>query len=202
MRASALSDARVRILAAAQARSATRAERVWLHWTVQRYWRRTCHVLIRVLDDPADTHAVAEETFAHAWRALTAVRGPLAFELRLLQLTIEIAESRMSVRPRAASRSIHVAVGEGLACGSRSNGERWASSSRTLERSLSELPWVQRSAVVLRDVEGLATDVAAEVMRVELVVFRGNLHAGRMALVSTLDEHGDRSSQLERELFR
>lgn len=192
-----LPDAYVRILSAAQARGATRAERAWLHWMAQRYWRRTCRLLARVLDDPADTDAFAEEAFARAWQAATAVRSPLALEPRLLQLTIEIAESHRSARQRGARRGVHVVPEERLDSGSEPEGGRRASPNETLERSISELPWSQRTAVVLRDVEGLAGDVAAEVMNVEPQVFREHLNRGRMALVAGLAKGAGPSAQDE-----
>jgi hypothetical protein len=51
-----------------------------------------------------------------------------------------------------------------------------------LEQSLRRLPERYRSAVVLRDVEGLSTSEAAEMLGLREAAFKSRLHRGRMAL--------------------
>jgi RNA polymerase sigma-70 factor (ECF subfamily) len=52
----------------------------------------------------------------------------------------------------------------------------------TLRRALRELPVDLRAPVVLRDVEGLSTQQAAEVLQLGEGAFKSRLHRGRMAL--------------------
>ena len=55
-----------------------------------------------------------------------------------------------------------------------------------LERALRELPEIYRSAVLLRDVEGLSTVEAAEVLEVNEDTVKQRLHRGRLALRKSL----------------
>ncbi len=55
-----------------------------------------------------------------------------------------------------------------------------------LERALRELPDIYRSAVLLRDVEGLSTAEAAEVLDVAEDTLKQRLHRGRLALRKSL----------------
>ena len=55
-----------------------------------------------------------------------------------------------------------------------------------LERALRELPETYRAVVLLRDVEGLSTAEAAEVLDLSLDTLKQRLHRGRLALRKSL----------------
>ena len=55
-----------------------------------------------------------------------------------------------------------------------------------LERALRELPEIYRSTVLLRDVEGLSTVEAAEVLEINEDTVKQRLHRGRLALRKSL----------------
>jgi len=58
--------------------------------------------------------------------------------------------------------------------------------SAELKRALRELPETYRSVVLLRDVEGLSTAEAAEVLDLSLDTLKQRLHRGRLALRKSL----------------
>ncbi len=58
-----------------------------------------------------------------------------------------------------------------------------------MERALDELPVDWRAAVVLRDIEGLSTHDAAEVVGVREAAFKSRLHRGRMQLRALLEPY-------------
>ena len=60
---------------------------------------------------------------------------------------------------------------------------------RTLERALAQLPAEWRAAVVLRDIEGLSTQEAAEIVGVRQAAFKSRLHRGRMQLRALLEPY-------------
>ena len=53
---------------------------------------------------------------------------------------------------------------------------------RVLEHALGQLPVEWRAAVVLRDIEGLSTAQAAQVVGIAQGSFKSRLHRGRMQL--------------------
>ena len=59
----------------------------------------------------------------------------------------------------------------------------------TLEQALDELPADWRAAVVLRDIEGLSTQDAAEIVGVREPAFKSRLHRGRMQLRALLEPY-------------
>ena len=58
-----------------------------------------------------------------------------------------------------------------------------------VERALAELPGDWQAAVVLRDIEGLSTDEAAEVVGIRPAAFKSRLHRGRMQLRALLEPY-------------
>jgi RNA polymerase sigma-70 factor (ECF subfamily) len=60
---------------------------------------------------------------------------------------------------------------------------------RVLEQALDELPAEWRDAVILRDIEGLSTEDAAEVVGVRQAAFKSRLHRGRMRLRALLEPY-------------
>jgi RNA polymerase sigma-70 factor (ECF subfamily) len=60
---------------------------------------------------------------------------------------------------------------------------------QVLESSIRALPIEYRAPVILRDVEGLSTEEAAEVMGLGEAAFKSRLHRARLVLRRALDEH-------------
>jgi DNA-directed RNA polymerase specialized sigma24 family protein len=75
-------------------------------------------------------------------------------------------------------------------------GSRAAELERQLEAALDELPADWRAAVVLRDIEGLSTHEAAEVVGAGEAAFKIRLHRGRMQLRALLESYLDLESRL------
>jgi RNA polymerase sigma-70 factor (ECF subfamily) len=66
---------------------------------------------------------------------------------------------------------------------------------RVLERAVRALPADYKAPVILRDVEGLSTQEAAEVMELGEAAFKSRLHRARLAVRRAVDEYfaqGDR----------
>ena len=58
-----------------------------------------------------------------------------------------------------------------------------------LDRALAEIPPQWRTAVILRDIEGLSTDEAAAIVGVRQAAFKSRLHRGRMQLRVLLEPY-------------
>ena len=58
-----------------------------------------------------------------------------------------------------------------------------------LEDAISDLPDDLRTAVILRDVEQLSTEEAADVVGVSVPAFKARLHRGRVALREQLNSY-------------
>ena len=144
--------------------------------------------------DPTEADEVAQEVFLRAWRGLPRFEQRAQFSTWLYRIAFNEAQRRLS---RRADRRVEpgvdrddpiVALPESPTLGPEAQAlDR--EFMRTLERALRQLPDDWRTAVVLRDIDGLSTREAAEIVGVREAAFKSRLHRGRMQLRALLEPY-------------
>jgi RNA polymerase sigma-70 factor (ECF subfamily) len=144
--------------------------------------------------DAGEADEVAQEVFVRAWRGLPRFQERALFSTWLYRIAFNEAQRRLSRRPppRATADPDHadavLALPESPALGPEAQAlER--EFDRALEAALDRLPSDWRAAVVLRDIDGLSTRDAAEVVGVREAAFKSRLHRGRMRLRVLLEPY-------------
>jgi RNA polymerase sigma-70 factor (ECF subfamily) len=137
---------------------------------------------------------VAQEVFVRAWRGLPQFEERAQLGTWLYRIAFNEAQRQRSRRtlPRteadAGAEDPIAALPD-----SPELGPEGQTLSREFERILDEalvqLPAEWRDAVVLRDIEGLSTVEAAEIVGVRQAAFKSRLHRGRMRLVALLEPY-------------
>jgi RNA polymerase sigma-70 factor, ECF subfamily len=144
---------------------------------------RIYRLLVRMLGNAADAEDVAQETFIRAWRALPRFRGDAQFSTWLFRIAVNEANRRLGREARRRALPLEDAA---LDVPDLSAGPPAVAEARELEghleRFVAELPAQYRTPVVLRDIEGLSNEEAAELLGLELANFKSRLHRGRMAI--------------------
>jgi RNA polymerase sigma-70 factor (ECF subfamily) len=151
-------------------------------------------VLRRLGLDANEADEVAQEVFLRAWRGLPRFQQRARLSTWLYRIAFNEAKRRLSRRspPRIEPDQEGDDPIASLAESSRLGPEARALDrefEQTLERALDRLPPEWRAAVVLRDIEGLSTKEAAEVVGVREAAFKSRLHRGRMQLRSLLEPY-------------
>ena len=143
---------------------------------------------------PDEADEVAQEVFVRAWRGLDRFEERSQFSTWLYRIAFNEAHRRLSRRrpvradPEPDREDQVVSLPESPALGPEAQAlDR--EFERTLERALEELPDDWRAAVVLRDLEGLSTHDAAEVMGIREAALKSRLHRGRMQLRALLEPY-------------
>jgi RNA polymerase sigma-70 factor (ECF subfamily) len=144
--------------------------------------------------DAGEADEVAQEVFVRAWRGLPRFEERAQFSTWLYRIAFNEAQRRLARRPRARAepdpdREDPIA--------SLPESPRYGPEAQTLdreferalERALDQLPDDWRVAVVLRDIEGLTTKEAAEIVGVRQAAFKSRLHRGRMQLRALLEPY-------------
>ena len=150
---------------------------------------RVHRMLTRVLGSPTDAEDVVQETFLKAWRALPRFRGEAQFSTWLYRIAINEANRRLAREaPRRALPIEDVLVEVPDVSEGPADAAQGAELQRFLEQCIAELPAHYRAAVVLRDVEGLTNEEAAELLELELRNFKSRLHRGRMEIRRRVEE--------------
>lgn len=159
---------------------------------VEAYSERLFAVVVRFTADPVEAEDVMQEAFVRAWRAIDRFEGRSQFFTWLYRIGIN--EAKRKAEKRARSRRDVPLEESPLA-----EAPDWSQApelraehgetARILEQAIRDLPVGYREAVVLRDVEGLSTREAAEIMELSEAAFKSRLHRGRMAIRRVMDEY-------------
>jgi RNA polymerase sigma-70 factor (ECF subfamily) len=141
-----------------------------------------------------EAEEVAQEVFIRAWRGLKHFEGRAQLSTWLYRIAFNEAQRRLSRRapapvpeaPGGQDPILDLADEVSLGPEASSLDREFVA---TMWRALAELPEAWRSAVVLRDIEGLSTEEAAAVVGVRAAAFKSRLHRGRMQLRVLLEPY-------------
>ena len=145
--------------------------------------------------DADEADEVAQEVFVRAWRGLARFEERSQFSTWLYRIAFNEAQRRLSRRPGSRAERdpdrdddpvLSLPESPELGPAAQTLDRELE---RTLERALDELPADWRAAVVLRDVEGLSTHDAAEIVGIREAAFKSRLHRGRMQLRALLEPY-------------
>ncbi len=142
-------------------------------------------VILRFSATEADAEEATQEAFLRAWRNIRRFRGDARFFTWLYRIGVNEAKRTFDRRPSAQTvvsvedRPIDDLVDDAPEVHPRAEA---AELRALLEQAIRRLPDKYRAAVVLRDVEGLSTSEAAELLGLREAAFKSRLHRGRMAL--------------------
>lgn len=165
------------LLAAAQA-----GDRRAIDELLARYEARIYRFGLRMCGDEESARDVLQETMLAAFRNLPGFRGQASLSTWLYQIARSFCiKARRGVRPTSTleANQPDPAPPPDVQVQARQIGEALATAIRSL-------PAEQREVLVLRDVEGLSANEAAEVMGIEVGALKSRLHRARMALRETL----------------
>ena len=172
---------------------------------VLKYQRKILRLLSRMLRDQSDIEDVMQEAFIKAYRALPQFRGESAFYTWLYRIAINTARNWMSSQGRRPSSPNGNQTEEGETFSeidnlTDNNTPESMLASREIAESVNatiqDLPAELRTAIVLREIDGLSYEEIAETMSCPIGTVRSRIFRAREAIAAKLrpilDQHGDR----------
>jgi RNA polymerase sigma-70 factor (ECF subfamily) len=156
---------------------------------IRMHERRVSSIIGRILDDVGDIEEATQDTFVQVWRALPQFRGDAAVSTWIYRIATNAALMRARRRriPQVALEDAGELAWLGGADATAVDAERRRRIS-AVRAALTRLPVDLRAAVALRDIEGLSTAEAADVLGLAEPALKTRLHRGRMRLRSLLAE--------------
>jgi RNA polymerase sigma-70 factor (ECF subfamily) len=161
-------------------------------WLVTYFHVPVFNLVYRMLGDAADSADVTQEVFLKAFKGIRGFRRGSSLKTWLYRIAIREAlnQRRWFARHQRQQTSIDapdVAAGEvpfELESAAATPLEICAAHElqETVQRALERVPEVFRSAVVLRDLEGLSYEEVAEVLEVSVGTVKSRIVRGRRAL--------------------
>jgi RNA polymerase sigma-70 factor, ECF subfamily len=155
------------------------------------YADRLFMLLLRLLGDRTEAEDVAQEVMLRAWRGISGFRGHSSYFTWLYRIAVNEANRALDKRARRPPGT-PIGAGElqlpGPAADDPARQAEVAELRRALAQALTELPPPLRTAIVLRDVEGLSTQQAAEIAGVGQAAFKSRLHQARLRLRAAIGD--------------
>jgi RNA polymerase sigma-70 factor (ECF subfamily) len=178
-------------------RRVQRGERGAYDLLVLKYQHKVVKLVMRYLRNPADAEDVAQEAFVKAYRALPQFRGDSAFYTWLYRIAINTAKNALAARERnpvsyeldlqnsdessdMIGRLKDPETPEGLALTEEIRD--------TVNHAIEQLPEDLRTAIVLRELEGMSYEEIAASMDCPVGTVRSRIFRAREAIDRRLRE--------------
>jgi RNA polymerase sigma-70 factor (ECF subfamily) len=172
-------------------RRAQAGERAAYDLLVLKYQHKVVKLVMRYTRNPADAEDIAQEAFIKAYRALPQFRGDSAFYTWLYRIAINTAKNAIAARDRnpviyqidsqdgdestdMINRLKDPDTPEGLALTEEIRG--------TVNAAIDALPEDLRTAIVLRELEGLSYEEIAAAMDCPVGTVRSRIFRAREAI--------------------
>ncbi len=162
---------------------------------VVKYQRKLARLLSRFIRDTAEVEDVTQEAFIKAYRALPSFRGDSAFYTWLYRIGINTAKNYLVAMGRRAptSTQIDAEEAEGYESGEQLRDINTPESllltkeiGNTVNAAIEALPEELRSAIQLRELEGMSYEEIAKLMDCPIGTVRSRIFRAREAIAERL----------------
>ncbi len=162
---------------------------------VQKYQRKLARLLSRFIRDPAEVEDVAQEAFIKAYRALPSFRGESAFYTWLYRIGTNTAKNFLVAQGRRAPTSTNFdsEEAENFDDGDQLRDINTPESvlhskqiGETVNAAMEALPEELRTAIVLREIEGLSYEEISRIMDCPIGTVRSRIFRAREAVAAKL----------------
>ena len=157
---------------------------------VLKYQHKVANLISRYIRDQAEVLDVTQEAFIKAYRALSNFRGDSAFYTWLYRIAINTAKNHLAAQARRPpGEDIEAETAEQMDMGTRlkesGTPEGMALQreiAQTIQKALDELPDDLRTAIMLRELEGLTYEEIAQAMECPIGTVRSRIFRAREAI--------------------
>jgi RNA polymerase sigma-70 factor (ECF subfamily) len=171
-------------------RRAQRGERGAFDLLVLRYQHKVVKLVARLLRDPAEAEDVAQEAFVKAYRALGTFRGDSQFYTWLYRIAVNTARNSIASRQRRpVDYEADLSENEQTAVETRMRHDDTPEAAAlseeirlTVGRAVEALPEDLRTAIMLREIEGLSYEEIATAMDCPVGTVRSRIFRAREAI--------------------
>ncbi|HUH87863.1 MAG TPA: RNA polymerase sigma factor RpoE, partial [Pusillimonas sp.] len=162
---------------------------------VLKYQRKIMRLLSRMIRDPGDVEDVAQEAFIKAYRALPQFRGDSAFYTWLYRIAINTARNWQAAAARRPSVPNVIETEDGETFSQIDNltdistPESLAAGKQiveTVNAAINALPEELRTAIVLREIEGMSYEDIAQTMGCPIGTVRSRIFGALEGIAAQL----------------
>lgn len=167
---------------------------------VRLYGPRLLAVARRFLRSEDDAQDAVQDAFLNAFRSIDSFEGQARISTWLHRIVVNASLMKLRTRRRKPEQSIEELLPNFLEDGHMSNlATPWRKAGEDeveiaqlrglLLQKAQQLPDSFRNVLLLRDIEGLDTEEAAQLLEISTAAVKTRLHRARLALRELLDPH-------------
>ena len=161
---------------------------------VRKYQHKIVKLVSRYVYEPAEAQDIAQETFIKAYRALPRFRGDSAFYTWIYRIAINTAKNHLVANSRRpVDQQMDLQDPEQYEMNARLKNVDTPESmlltdeiQATVEAAIQELPEELRTAIVLRELEGMSYEEIAAAMDCPVGTVRSRIFRAREAITGRL----------------
>ena len=174
---------------------AQRGDKKAFELLVVKYQRKLARLLSRFVRDASEVEDVTQEAFIKAYRALPSFRGDSAFYTWLYRIGINTAKNYLVSLGRRAPTvtGVDSEEAEGIEEGDQlrdlntpENQMMTRQLAETVNHALQELPEELRTAITLREIDGMSYEEIAQIMNCPIGTVRSRIVRAREAIAERL----------------
>lgn len=162
---------------------------------VLRYQQRIIKLIMRYVHDSAEAQDVAQEAFIKAYRALPSFRGESAFYTWMYRIAINTAKNYLvSQQRRPMDYDLDLQDPRNFELNARLRDEDSPEGialqdelRRTVEQTIASLPEELRTAIMLREIDGLSYEEIAQAMDCPVGTVRSRIFRAREAIDRSIE---------------
>jgi len=171
-------------------RRAQAGDRAAFDLLVRKYQQRVANLVARYVHDAGEVMDVTQEAFIKAYRALPRFRGDSAFYTWLYRIAINTAKNHLvALNRRPPGTDLEAETAEQLDLGTRlrdmDTPEHLVLTDEvaaTVRQAMADLPEDLRTAITLRELEGLSYEEIAQAMGCPIGTVRSRIFRARDAI--------------------
>lgn len=162
---------------------------------VTKYQRKLARLLSRMVRDPAEIEDITQESFIKAYRALPQFRGESAFYTWLYRIAVNTAKNYLVARGRRAPTTTEFSSEEAEGFEDAELLRDIATPDAELQtkqiaaavnKAVEALPEELRTAITLREIEGLSYEEIAQMMDCPIGTVRSRIFRAREAIAEKI----------------
>jgi RNA polymerase sigma-70 factor (ECF subfamily) len=172
-----------------------RGDKAAFELLVSKYQRKIIRLISRLVRDPAEVEDVAQEAFIKAYRAIPQFRGESAFYTWLYRIAVNSAKNYLASQGRRAPTSTEADAEEAETFSEADllrdiNTPESVLMSKQIAQvvnaAMAALPEELRTAISLREIEGLSYEEISEMMDCPIGTVRSRIFRAREAIANKL----------------
>jgi RNA polymerase sigma-70 factor, ECF subfamily len=174
-------------------------------WLIAHYHQPVYGLVYRILNDPADAADTTQEVFLKVFRGIKRFHGEASLKTWIYRIALHEASNqrRWWFRHKRRETTMESPIGEDAGQGftlketlvdeheSPFDCAAHEEVRTKVEQELAQVQEPYRTAVVLRDIEGLSYEEIAEILQVSLGTVKSRLMRGRFALKKRLESYAE-----------